>query len=100
LRASSDDGHAFGLLSALVRGARIAALPQTATELVTGLMADGEDLSARVDWLLRNTLTAGSNRQSIVCTAGVSLFTGVVITAMLQPITLSAVHGMLESFIR
>lgn len=95
-----DAKRSVSLAGALVRVARLG-VPAEAPALMTSLVADGEDLEARVDRLL-GARPAGENqeqRRSSFITATFVLV-GVIVAAFAGPATLQAAHGLLEYLIR
>lgn len=92
---AGDSGRSLSLAAALVRVARMGACPQT-PPLVTSLLADNEELAARVDRLLRDAPRLVDERpRPALALAGTAAF-GCLVSATLQPATLQLVHGLLE----
>lgn len=96
-----DSGRALTLASALLRVARMGPSPRL-TFLHTSLCADDHDLAVRVERLLQDQLfpakayvSAGS--VAIGTSLGIALCTG---TLLAWPTMLSAVHRLLELFLR
>jgi len=98
---AGDPLRAVTLAGALVQVARMGA-PVEASPLMTSLVADGQDLEARVDRLLCAALPNGENPGkgrprllvAIVFTAGF------FVAAVSAPATLQAAHQLLEYLIR
>jgi len=98
---AGDSHRSLALATALVRVARLGAVPSPPV-LVTSLMPNGVDLSARVDRLLHfvpATAKPGRLARLLPGGAGVLLATW-VIALMAQPVTLRAAHECLEALIR
>jgi len=98
---AGDSHRSLTLATALVRVARLGAVPSPPA-LVTSLMPNGVDLSARVDRLLHfvpSTANPGRLARLLPGGAGVLLATS-VIALMAQPGTLRAAHECLEALIR
>lgn len=92
---AGDARRSLSLAAALVRVARMGACPQAAP-LVISLLADNEDLAARVDRLLGEAPRAADERgRPGLALSGAAAFAGLM-AAMLHPATLYAVHGLLE----
>lgn len=93
---AGDSDRSLSLAAALVRVARMGACPQTAP-LVTSLLADNDDLAARVDRLLQEAPGGVEERTRPVLAigAGIAACAGIV-GAMLHPATLYSVHDLLE----
>ena len=92
--------RSLSLAAALVRVARMGAGPEP-EPLVTSLLADGEDLSARIDRLLRDTPPREKRRRLPVVRATATLLLGgTALAAMLQPATMTVVHRLLEELIQ
>lgn len=93
--------RSLSLASALVRVARMGAAPQP-SPLVTSLVGDGQDLSARVDRLLRiDPPRETSERRTPILGAGATLMLAAsVIAVVSQPATFHSVHRFLEHLIR
>ncbi len=99
-RASAGDPRrSVSLASALVRAARIVASPAPPPDLLTALLADGQDLSTRVDRLLRNSAPEAP-RKPAAWVAGVLVITSFALLALLRPATLAFAHAMLERLVR
>jgi beta-lactamase regulating signal transducer with metallopeptidase domain len=97
-RAVDGDGRrSLSLAAALIRVARLGAAGQ-APLLATGLLADSQDLSARVDRLL-HPRAKSRPRNPHLATAAVLAFAALLAAVMLNPATLSAVHQLLERLI-
>ena len=99
--AAGDSHRSLTLAAALVRVARLGRVP-TPPVLVTSLMPNGMDLSARVDRLLHfvpSTAKPGRVAKYFSGGAGIMLAAS-VIALMAQPVTLRAAHEFLETLIR
>jgi Zn-dependent protease with chaperone function len=95
LAVEGDSQTSISLAGALVRVARLGAA-HPGEPLVTSLLADGQDLSARVDRLLR----ADPPRSLPMSWAAGSAAVPVMLAAAaLQPATLRAVHHLIERLI-
>jgi beta-lactamase regulating signal transducer with metallopeptidase domain len=92
--------RSLSLAAALVRVARLgSAMPAPA--LATSLMADGADLSERVDRLLRPVRrTRRRHREPILMASAGLLLTGALIAVMAHPATLHSAHECLEFLIQ
>lgn len=88
--------RSLALAAALVRVARMGSLPRHPV-LATSLMADGQELAARVDRLLQPEARLETSRAWLAGSAACG--TG-LIAAALQPGTLRAAHGLLELLVR
>lgn len=101
-RAIEGDGRrSLSLAAALVRVARLGAPPRPSPFLAS-LVADGSDLSARVDRLLRAKPPQEkplSGMRALVGSAAL-LMVGLLVAAMLRPATLYSVHRLLEHLVR
>jgi len=99
--AAGDSQRSLTLAAALVRVARLGAVPSH-PPLVTSLMADGMDLETRVDRLLAATsvATPQSGRAGILPGSFAIVLGGLLVAAMVHPATLSAAHEFLETLIR
>jgi hypothetical protein len=101
--AADDDAVAgnprlsLSLASALVRMARMGGTPAP-QPLSFAFLADGRDLSARVDRLLRPAMAAPAPWRKPVVAATV-LLGATLVVATLRPATLESVHGILEHLI-
>jgi Zn-dependent protease with chaperone function len=91
--------RSLALASALVRAARVNAVPASPPALVTALLANGKDLAVRVDRLLGSTVAPTRLRLSYTGLGGAILFCAVTATAMLHPSTLTLTHAILERLI-
>jgi uncharacterized membrane protein len=92
-----DGRRSLSLATALVRVARLgASLP--APLLAASLLADSQDLSARVHRLLRPRAQSRP-RNPHLATAAVVAFAALLAAVMLNPGTLPAVHQLLERLI-
>jgi len=102
--AADDDAVAgnprvsLSLASALVRMARIGGTPEP-EPLTVAFLADRDDLSARVDRLLRpaTTIPAVRRRSTLVMTA---MLAALFVAASLQPETLESAHRLMEHLLR
>jgi Zn-dependent protease with chaperone function len=99
--AAGNSHRSLILAAALVRVARLGAVSPPPL-LVTSLMPNGIDLSARVDRLLHYVpATAKPGRIATLLSGGAGLLLGAsVIALMAQPVTLRAAHEFLETLIR
>ena len=98
---AGDSHRSLTLAAALVRVARLGAVPATPV-MVTSLMPSGIDLSARVDRLLHfvpSTAKPGRAARLLSGVAGV-LMGASVIALIARPVTLHAAHEFLETLIR
>jgi hypothetical protein len=91
-----DARRSLSLATALVRVARLGAVAPT-PPLATGLLADSQALSARVDRLLHPR--AAKPRTPYPATTAVLVFGTLLAAVMLNPATLPAVHQLLERLI-
>jgi Zn-dependent protease with chaperone function len=94
--------RSLSLAAALVRVARMHPAPQTST-LVASLLADGRDLSARVDRLLdlAPTPSPKGGRRVPILAVGASVILAVsLIAAAFEPATFHSVHRLLEHLVR
>ncbi|MEI9971086.1 MAG: M56 family metallopeptidase [Ignavibacteriota bacterium] len=100
LAAAGKTRRSLSLASALVRVARLGSTAPTPV-LATSLMAEGADLSERVDRLLRPVPLASKQRdREPILTATAALLVAVaVIAAIAHPATLHAAHECLEFLI-
>jgi beta-lactamase regulating signal transducer with metallopeptidase domain len=99
--AAGKTRRSLSLAAALVRVARLGAAV-SAPALATLLMADGADLSERVDRLLRPvrpTARRGHREPILTASAGL-LLTGALIAVMAHPVTLRSAHECLEFLIQ
>jgi hypothetical protein len=100
-RAVAEDSRSsFSLAEALVQVARMGAAPAPAP-LMTSLLADSQDLAARVERLLGPASVAEKPerwRGAMVC-VGFTM-ASVVLAILLQSATLSAAHRLLEHLVR
>jgi len=95
-----DSWRALSLAAALVRVARMGAAPR-ASLLLTSLFAENDDLSSRVDRLLRTDAPEKPLRRMRALIGGATLV--VVVSAgvaVLSPTTLYSVHRLLEQLVR
>jgi hypothetical protein len=104
---AADDEAAAGslrvsvsLAEALVRIARMGGLP-TLTPLHATFLADGSELSARVDRLLGPVLISSAPRREPVIAIAAMITVAAFLTAItLHAVNLSSVHSLLEYLIR
>lgn len=92
---AGDAGRSVSLAAALVRVARMGACPQAAP-LVTSLLADNEDLAARVERLLGESAREADDGARRGLAWGGAAAVASLAAAVLHPSTLQAVHGLLE----
>jgi len=99
--AAGDARRSLALAAALVRVARLGSHPPTPV-LATSLVADGADLPARVDRLLRPVRpVAGCARQEPVLRVSAGLLLAGALAAVLaNPAALHSAHEFLELLIR
>jgi hypothetical protein len=99
--AEGNSDRSLSLAAALVRVARMGSVMQPPS-LATALLANGQDLQARVDRLL--SVRPLSDKRHRVRSVVVASVTGVLalslMTAMLQPATLHAFHVLIEHLIQ
>ena len=88
----------LALAAALVRVARMGGGPEP-QPLVTSLVGSGEDLSARIDRLLRGAVPRERLQRIPMVRVAAALSAGAMLAAMLQPVTMSAVYRLLEDLI-
>jgi beta-lactamase regulating signal transducer with metallopeptidase domain len=88
----------LSLASALVRMARIGGTPELAP-LAVSFLADGGDLSTRVDRLLKPAKPAPASRRRPMLAVAMAL-AAVFVAATLQPETLESAHWLLEQLVR
>jgi beta-lactamase regulating signal transducer with metallopeptidase domain len=93
--------RSLSLAAALVRVARLGTAV-AAPALATSLMADGADLSERVDRLLRPACRTARRRdhEPILMASAVLLLAGALIAVMAHPVTLHSAHECLEFLIQ
>jgi hypothetical protein len=92
--------HSLSLATALVKVMRIDATPQATPELLTALVSSIEDLSVRVERLLRtHSPDEASRKRSPYVTAGCALLAAFAGFAILRPETQLFVHEVLERLI-
>ena len=98
---AGDTRRSLSLASALVRMARLGS-PARLAPLMASLVARDEDLSARVNRLLRSGPPRESPRLQLRLALGVALVAAgsLLLAAMLQPATLYSVHRLLEHLVR
>lgn len=95
-----DSLRAISLASALLRIARMGPGPRLSV-LHTSLVADNQDLAARIDRLLRAEPTRRETLSWTPIPAMAALLAiGSLVTLLLWPATLSSVHWLLEEFLR
>jgi hypothetical protein len=88
--------RSLALAAALVRVARMGSAPRHPA-VATSLMADGQELAARVDRLLHPAVRPETSR---IWLAGAAACGVALAAAALQPETLRAAHGLLELLVR
>ena len=93
--------RSLSLAAALVRVARLGSAA-TVPALATSLMADGADLSGRVDRLLgpAHRATRRRDREPILIATASLLLTGALIAMVAHPVTLHSAHECLEFLIQ
>jgi len=93
--------RSLSLAAALVRVARLGAVAP-APALATSLMADGADLSERVDRLLHPVErgTHRRHREPILTASAGLLLTGALVALMAHPATLQSAHEWLELLVQ
>ena len=95
-----DSGRSISLAAALVQVARLG-INMEASPLMTSLVADGQDLEARVDRLLGAAPGCENHRQGLPAFIPVGLFLGgTLAAASIAPAALQAAHRLLEHLIR
>lgn len=95
-----DRRRSLALASALVQVARLGSAEQP-SPLATCLLAQGEDLAARIDRLLHRTPPRRNSRGAVTrLTATVLLLAGAAAVVILQPALLPSAHRLLEYLIR
>jgi hypothetical protein len=100
LAVAGDSHRSLTLAAALVRVARLGAVPPPPA-LVTPLMPTSVDLSARVDRLLHFVPSANPGPFVRLLSGAAGVLLGVsVIALMVRPVTLYAAHEFLEELIR
>jgi beta-lactamase regulating signal transducer with metallopeptidase domain len=101
LAAAGKTRRSLSLAAALVRVARLGSAA-SAPALATSLMADGADLSERVDRLLRpiHRTARQRDREPILMASAGLLLTGALIAMMAHPVTLHSAHECLEFLIQ
>ena len=99
--AAGKTRRSLALAAALVRVARLGSTA-TAPALATSLIADGSDLSERVDRLLRPTprVARRARREPVLAASAGLLLTGALIAVIAHPITLYSAHEFLEFLIQ
>ncbi len=88
----------LSLASALVRMARIGGMP-VLEPLAVSFLADGGDLSTRVDRLLKPAKAAPASQRRPMLSVTIVL-AAVFVAAALQPETLESAHWLLEQLVR
>ncbi|MDE3137397.1 MAG: M48 family metalloprotease [Acidobacteriota bacterium] len=99
---AGDTRRSLSLASALVRIARLGS-PARIAPLMASLLAADDELSARVDRLLRSGSAGASSRsprRAALAAAAMAAAFSLLLAVMLQPATLSSVHHILEHLIR
>jgi hypothetical protein len=99
---AGDTRRSLSLASALVRIARLGS-PARIAPLMASLLAVDDDLSARVDRLLRAGpahATSRRPRRMALAAAATAAVISLLLVVMLQPAALSSVHHLLEHLIR
>ena len=94
---AGNSRRSLSLAGALVRVARMSPAPQSSM-LVASLLADGRDLSARVDRLLGLAVTPrpkGGLRVPLLATGATVMFALALMAVALEPATLHSVHQLL-----
>ena len=94
---AGDPCVSLSLAAALVRMARMGGVP-TPAPLSSSFLADGRDLSARVDRLLRPAVAAPAPRRAPAL-AAVFALAAAFVAATLHPATLVSAHRLLEHLI-
>jgi beta-lactamase regulating signal transducer with metallopeptidase domain len=93
---SGDADSSVALASALVRVSRLGVAAKSSL-LATSLIGDRSDLQSRVDRLLSATTHPTSRRwPAVVMACGAVAITGSLLRVLMDPATLSSVHGLLE----
>jgi len=95
LAVAGDSQRSLSLAGALVRVARMGIVPPP-RPLVTSLLADPQELAARVDRLLHALPPRDVPRS---WTAASVVLTAAIVLVTIQPATLRAVHGLLERLV-
>jgi Zn-dependent protease with chaperone function len=99
---AGNSRRSLSLAAALVRVARMSPAPEH-TPLVASLLADGRDLSARIDRLLSMPIAPqpkGGRRMPFL-TAGATVMVAVgLMAAAMEPATFHSVHELLEHLVR
>lgn len=98
---AGDTRRSLSLASALVRMARLGA-PARLAPLMASLVSADDDLSARVDRLLRPGPRCEQPRRRLRFALGAATLAAlsILLAVMLQPATLYSVHRLLEHLIR
>jgi Zn-dependent protease with chaperone function len=99
--AAGKSRRSLSLAAALVQVARLGS-PAAAPRLATSLMADGADLSERVDRLLRpnRRLARSARREPVLAASAGLLLTGAAAAVLAHPVTLYSAHEFLEFLIQ
>lgn len=99
---AGNSRRSLSLAAALVRVARMSPAPEQ-TPLVASLLADGRDLSARVDRLLSLGATPrskGGRRIPMLAAGATAMLAVGLMAAALEPATFHSVHELLEHLVR
>lgn len=98
---AGNSRRSLSLAAALVRVARMSPAPQSSV-LVASLVADGKDLSARVDRLLGLMAVSpkGGRHLNYLAVVGSVMLAIAVMAAAVEPETLHSVHQLLERLVR
>jgi len=99
---AGNSRRSLSLAAALVRVARMSPVPQSSV-LVASLLADGRDLSARVDRLLGlgdRPRPKGWQRMPLLVTGATVMLGLALIAVASEPATLHSVHQLLEHLVR
>jgi len=99
--AAGNARRSLSLAAALVRVARLGSNPPTPV-LATSLLADGSDLSARVERLLRpaRPVSRSARREPVLSASACLLLAGALAAVMTNPATLHSAHEFLEFLIQ
>ncbi|HEY6392550.1 MAG TPA: M56 family metallopeptidase [Bryobacteraceae bacterium] len=99
---AGNSRRSLSLAAALVRVARMSPAPE-GSPLVASLLADGRDLSARVDRLLSMSIAPqrkGGRRMPLLAAGATVMLAVGLIAAALEPSTFHSVHELLEHLVR
>jgi Zn-dependent protease with chaperone function len=99
---AGNSRRSLSLAAALVRVARMSPEP-VGSPLVASLLADGRDLSARVDRLLSMSATPqpkGGKRMPFLAAGATVMFAVGLMAAAMEPATFHSVHELLEQLVR